>query len=868
MSNMKRAGRSSAAGRRLAAVLLALLMILSFCNVDASAAGAVKKTTKRAIGIVFDNSASMYYKPNAKRWCSATYAMEVFASMLNEGDVLQIYPMQPIEVQGSTYDYDHPMEIKSKSDVSRIREIYSPVAEWTYIATVPAAFNGLQKTQADEKWLIVLTDGDRFTDFKDGKEYMMPVDDTKKQLSEMLTEYNNSVNVAYLGIDTKQNVAPTIAGTQKNITLTASSADVPDTLNSICNSIFGRDELPRAGSSLSFDVPLSKLIIFVQGANASDVTISGASGTIKPVNSYSPRYSEKGAGVNGNGSTRPHDEQEIDTSLQGNIATFENVPAGNYNISYNVEGKSAVSVYYEPDVDLAAVLVDSNGQIVDPSGELYSGTYTVKYGLADGDGNFTTSSLLGKQDFTVTYTVNGEKKTVKSSKPGEFQLDLKAGDEIDLDVDATFLSGYRIRKSGIDFGWPKGGIHIATRPAGSLVLAVTGGKDRYELPALEQEAIYTFTVSKDGENLTGDALKAVVFDVNLAGGNALAKLDVGSDSATVKICYAGSAAETQPGRYSLTVTASATNEDGQKANSNKIQKTFVINEMRSVLTLTMTYPQKYYVISSVGKSDPIRAELKIDGKPLTEAQMKNAAMEIECKDGLVFKATPLPNESAFLIDIDPSSSIKSGKYKVTFNASAKDEIGQPITDSDSVTLEFGRIPMWMKLAAAAAAIAVIAALIIMFMNMKVLPKEIIFDATGSEFKVGGHKIDGKHEVHFEGKGKKSGTIRIKSPNHPTNFNAKVGVELTVKACSPRKTKSSKRKVQVESARITGGGVPKDIALANREFEYVKGKLYSAGTEQFKEFVFGNGAVMDVTCNVKKKTAGTEKASLVTKLKFK
>ena len=867
MSKIKRAGRSSAA-LRIAAVFLAVLMILSFCNVDAFGAGAVKKTTKRAIGIVFDNSASMYYKPNAKRWCSATYAMEVFASMLNEGDVLQIYPMNPIEVQGSKYDYNNPMEVTSKpSDVSRIREIYSPEVEWTYISTVTAAYNGLQKTSADEKWLIVLTDGAAFTE--DGADHNMSIDETKKRLTEMLTEYNNTVNVAYLGIDIENTrYTPEVNGTLKNMVLTAKTAEVPDVLNSICNSIFGRDELRRSGNSLSFDVPLSKLIIFVQGANASDVTISGASGTIKPVSSYSPKYSEKGAGVNGYGKTRPKDEQEIDTSLQGNIATFGNVPAGSYTISYNVEGNSAVSVYYEPDVDLVAVLVDSNGQIVDPSGELYSGTYTVKYGLADGEGNFTTSDLLGKQDFNVTYTVNGEKKTVKSSKPGEFPLDLKAGDDIDLDIDASFLSGYRIHKSGIDFGWPQGGIHIATRPAGSLVLAVTGGKERYDLPTLEDEAIYTFTVSKDGENLTGEALQAVEFDVSLGTGNAKYDLKKGSDSVTVKICYAGSAAETQPGRYSLVVTASATNEDGQKATSNKIQKTFVINELRSVLTMELTFPQKYYVISSISKADPIRAELKIDGKPLTEAQMKNAAIVVESKDGLSFKTTALPSESAFLIDIDSSSNIKSGKYKITFNASAKDEIGQPITDSDSATLEFGRIPMWMKLAAAAAALAVLVTLILLFLNMKVLPKDIVFDQTGSEFKVGGHRVDGKHKIQFEGKGKKSGTIKIKSPTHPTNPNAKVSIELNVKACSPRKTKSSKRKVLVEFARVSGGGVPKDITLANKQFDFVKGKLLSAGTDQFKEFTFGNGAVMDVTCNVKKKMAGTEKAMLVTKLKFK
>ena len=88
---------------------------------------AEKAKTKRAIAIVFDNSGSMY--DGEKAWCRAIYAMEVFAAMMNEGDTLQIYPMWPIEVNGSYYEKDgKPLTISSRSDVAKIRDIFTPDA--------------------------------------------------------------------------------------------------------------------------------------------------------------------------------------------------------------------------------------------------------------------------------------------------------------------------------------------------------------------------------------------------------------------------------------------------------------------------------------------------------------------------------------------------------------------------------------------------------------------------------------------------------------------------------------------------------------------------------------------------------------------
>ena len=69
--------------RVLAAVIL-FAMILSggFSEVGKVHAEKQQGTTKRAIYVVFDNSGSMYGDGN-KAWSQATYAMEVFAAMMN-----------------------------------------------------------------------------------------------------------------------------------------------------------------------------------------------------------------------------------------------------------------------------------------------------------------------------------------------------------------------------------------------------------------------------------------------------------------------------------------------------------------------------------------------------------------------------------------------------------------------------------------------------------------------------------------------------------------------------------------------------------------------------------------------------------------
>ena len=91
-----------------------------------------KTGDSRAIAIVFDNSGSMYMNGD-QAWCRATYAMEVFASMLNEGDTLLIYPMHPITVGDTEYTMDNPFRVTDAAQAFMIRDIYTKEAFGTPI---------------------------------------------------------------------------------------------------------------------------------------------------------------------------------------------------------------------------------------------------------------------------------------------------------------------------------------------------------------------------------------------------------------------------------------------------------------------------------------------------------------------------------------------------------------------------------------------------------------------------------------------------------------------------------------------------------------------------------------------------------------
>ena len=797
--NMQRIGLSARRGTLRAGIALLLIVLIFFSCFFSSmrvfaANKASKKTKSRAIAIVYDTSGSMYLNKN-KAWCQANYAVQVFSALLNEGDLLQIYPMGIIEVGGQKYgknykknDKDYgPLEIRSPKELDTIRIINTPDENDTPIESIESAYEGIKKVSAEEKWLIVLTDGAEF--YRGGNNLK---EETKNELSKLLSKYNDELNVQYLGIGKVD--PPTIKSNKgySNRSLAATSDSVPKALSEMSNSIFGRDVLEggnKDGDKLKFDIPMSKLVLFVQGEGISNIKLVSSDGSsVGSISGrVSPKYSSKGITAKGY-----ENFNVADTTLQGELVTITDVPSGEYTLKFDGKART-VDAYYEPDVDLALELRDSNGNIVDPNGECAPGKYTISYGMTDSDGKVVQSSLLGNTSYKITYNHNGKEEAVESNEAGEFKMDLKAEDTLNVKASVEFLSGYKIDKDGKDFGWPSGGLKFKLNPAGTLVLGYKGGSEEYRVSELEEKGRYTLDLKSNGETLSLND-PDVSIKLELEGGNVVANIDKGSGEITLS--HPGDMTETECTGYTMIITAKYAPEDSEESES-KVSISFDVLEEVGVLTLDTKWLQEdgYVLVSKPETFEPIRCDIRIDGETLSDEEMSSINLEVN-GDGLDLESEIISGESAFLLNLKDVKGIKPGHHDVEIVATGKDKIGHTIRGEDVVELSFRRVPPWVPIVIGLAVLAGILAMVTVIRNQKVLPNRMV--VSDSTFIVNGIKFDDDCTVNYTGGGKKSGTLTVQSPAVPMFPTAECSVSFHLEAVSPRKVKSPRRRAIITS----------------------------------------------------------------------
>lgn len=394
----------------------------------------------------------------------------------------------------------------------------------------------------------MLTDGDTF--FENGES--MNGSKTEERLEEELTRCNAAENVMYLGIGSVAVMPKVSAG--KNVYYAdkaTTTAEILTKLTAMSNMIFGRDELKLSGDTLEFDLPMSKLILFVQGSGVGDVTLTGSEGKqLNAVSQYAPSYGTRGAGLDYAGVCA------ADTSLQGVVATYEDCDAGTYQLSYS-GSVTSVGVYYEPDVELSAFLTDEDGQPVDMDA-LYPGTYRLCYGLADKNGNLTNSKLLGETHYSVRYDINGEEQTLESDESGWVEVTLGSSDHLNADLSATYLNGYRIEKDNAGLGWPLDGLTPTAHPTSRIELKLEAPQTYVVRSQLEEAQPLTATLLLDGQPMPAELLAQT--EVTVDGELDCTVTPNGDGTYTIRLSPEQSAAD---GLRRITVQASGTDEYGE-----------------------------------------------------------------------------------------------------------------------------------------------------------------------------------------------------------------------------------------------------------------------------------------------------------------
>lgn len=702
--------------KKCVSIILAAVLLLTSVYIGAPKVYAATKPEKtRAIAIVFDNSGTMYLgdEDSRKTWCRATYAMQALATMMNASDIMQIYPMNPIQIGNSdtpkdsdVYTRERPLVIK-KENASLIQEICTPHAGDTHIEAVTKAREGLAKTSADEKWLIVLTDGTVF--YRDGKE--LSKQESIRQLTEEFNQSVTQVNAMYLGIGKEAQSGFAVKGSYQFVERKATnSAQVLANLTELGNIIFGRDELPDASESISFDVSMKKLIVFIQGESIDNVALGDA----KPASTDKLKYSTYGA-------KNKNYKIVCDTSLQGTMLTYENLDAGSYKISFSGQA-SDIAVYYEPDVDLDFVFTNADGSAVDPNA-LYEGEYKVGFGMKDAKtGKLISSKLLGNPHYEGSYFINGQEFPIShDGYSGETPVTLKMNDTFDANLTATYLSGYTITKNSSDFGWPEGGIQVAARPAGDLRLEISGGDDIYSLQDLEEGGPYIAKVYYQGTQLTGSELEKVELKWEPETSNAEIKKEFADDHWKLSLHYKDPAApqDTVCGECTVSIYAFYSAQGSNEAQA-QCPLTYNIKDDFSPLQIDLYAPETYIVIGELEESKAFIVNLKLNGSPLTAEDFANVNLQVDC-GGIEHTVTANEQDSSYSIKLLPTDGVAEGNYQIKVTALYTDHIGRETAVNDAVTITLSNVPLWVRWVAGILLLLILFLIIWAILHIKVLP---------------------------------------------------------------------------------------------------------------------------------------------------
>ena len=274
-NNINRLHRNTMRILSLAIVIICILYLLPAFNVKATESNIKKETTTHDIAIVFDNSGSMY--DDTDRWSQALYAIGVFASMLDydAGDKLGIYPMGEISIGKDGSSSAERLEI-TKNNIKDISRIYCASTSETIVAPAYTASTYLRSSTADEKWLIVMTDGVFFFDKSTSEN---SEEKTADWLNKKMMEFaDENIKVQYLGFGDASVLNSNVSN--NFFASNVSSADLlAGELVSICNKIFQRDRVDNiSNGDFNIDVSMNSIVAFAQGKGAEIKSLNSSSG--------------------------------------------------------------------------------------------------------------------------------------------------------------------------------------------------------------------------------------------------------------------------------------------------------------------------------------------------------------------------------------------------------------------------------------------------------------------------------------------------------------------------------------------------------------------------------------------------------------
>ncbi|NLA65466.1 MAG: VWA domain-containing protein, partial [Leucobacter sp.] len=380
------------------------------------------------MGILLDDSGSMFRDDAGQaldRWSAAKYSVEVFAAMLSADDSLKVFRTSDFANADSAAP---AATVHGEMTLSeRVAEIHSMpmIGGGTPITALQHAISDLTSSRADEKWLVVLSDG-QF----DG----VPDNQVQQLLESFAALGGAQVNFLAIGDD-----APAITASNGiYFDHAPTSASVLSVMTEFSNRIFGRSVLSTTNKA-SPDIDLDEIVVFAQGASVDIQELKLGDGTAKkPVSSVSVMWADNPNALYA-GSPVP---ATPNTSLQGKLAVFTDVPAG--PVTAEVVGANTVAMFYRPSISFGMEIRDQSGALVERD-KVEGGNYTVEFGFMDGNCDFVESELFGNPEFSAELIQHPKDD---AAGDGAFSQTFMSGEAINLvrgdaslEVRATFANG-------------------------------------------------------------------------------------------------------------------------------------------------------------------------------------------------------------------------------------------------------------------------------------------------------------------------------------------------------------------------------------------------------------------------------------------
>lgn len=401
----------------------------------------------RQINLVLDDSGSMFRDFNAKvplnRWSHAKYSLGVFTALMGPRDSLNVYRLS--DFSGRNSSEVAYLELAGANNpnmnIERIDAMEMQGRE-TPFAAVDGAFTNLQTSGAEEKWLVVLTDGKFRTSVGGGE----PREIEQSELRGLVEEFakngrEQDIRIAYLALG--QDI-PTVASQPKLRIYGEQARNTEDLLGRVekfANQIFGRDELPESvfmstnPPMAEIDIDMEEMIVFSQGPDIEIGPLQTQAGNVDPSTSVDVRWSQNPFQVKRNG--QPVDSIP-DQGLEGQVAYFGEVPKGAVGFSITNARTGIPTAFYRPQVRLGYELRSTEGEPV-RAASVEAGEYSVIYGFQDVDCNFVESRLLGDVQYLDTSIKVGDEVIAEGFDSGDV-INFPEG-EAEIEIVASYLQG-------------------------------------------------------------------------------------------------------------------------------------------------------------------------------------------------------------------------------------------------------------------------------------------------------------------------------------------------------------------------------------------------------------------------------------------